>query len=68
VVSAQEASRLSREAMEITQLAYKEGATNDLDVVDAERRARDADSQALVSEDAARQARIDLLTASGRFP
>ncbi len=68
LVAAQEASRLSREALEITQLAYKEGATNDLDVVDAERRARDADSQALVSEDAARQARIDLLTASGRFP
>ncbi len=68
LVSAQEASKLSREALEITQLAYKAGATNDLEVVDAERRARDADSQALVSEDAARQARIDLLTASGRFP
>ena len=68
LLSAQEAARLSREALEITQLAYKEGATNDLEVVDAERRARDADSQALVSEDAARQARIDLLTASGRFP
>ena len=68
LLAAEEASRLSREALEITQLAYKEGATNDLEVVDAERRARDADSQALVSEDAARQARVDLLTASGRFP
>ena len=58
----------AREALGMTQLAYKEGATNDLEVVDAERRARDADSQALVSEDSARQARIDLLTASGRFP
>jgi hypothetical protein len=36
-------------------------------VVDAAR-ARDASTQALISEDAARQARIDLLTASGRFP
>ena len=68
LAASHEASRLSREALEITQQAYQEGATNDLDVVDAERRARDADSQALVSEDAARQARIDLLTASGRFP
>ena len=66
--AAQEASRLARDALEMTQLAYREGATNDLEVVDAERRARDADTAALVSEDAARQARIDLLTASGRFP
>lgn len=68
LAAAGEASRLAREALEITQSAYKEGATNDLDVVDAERRARDADAQALLSEDASRQARIDLLTASGRFP
>lgn len=36
--------------------------------LDAERRARDAESAAAVSEDAARQARLDLLLASGRFP
>jgi outer membrane protein TolC len=52
----------------MTMLAYREGATNDLEVVDAERRARDADAAALIAEDTARQARIDLLSASGRFP
>jgi len=36
--------------------------------VDAERRSRDAEVAALVAEDGARQARIDLLSASGRFP
>lgn len=66
--SSQEAARLAQDSLQMTQLAYREGATNDLDVVDAERRARDASTQALISEDAARQARIDLLTASGRFP
>ena len=66
--SARQASKLAHDALEMTMLAYREGATNDLDVVDAERRARDADTAALSAEDTSRQARIDLLAASGRFP
>ena len=68
LASARQAAKLAHEALEMTNLAYREGATNDLEVVDAERRARDADTAALSAEDAARQARIDLLAASGRFP
>jgi outer membrane protein TolC len=68
LVSARNAARLAHEALEMTNLAYREGATNDLEVVDAEQRARNADTAALVAEDSARQARIDLLSASGRFP
>ena len=68
VASARSAARLAHEALAMSNLAYREGATNDLEVVDAERRARDADTAALVAEDAARQARIDLLAASGRWP
>ncbi len=68
LLSAREASRLANEALGMTQLAYREGATNDLEVVDAERRARDADSATLSAEDSARQSRIDLLAASGHFP
>jgi len=68
VRSARQAARLAHDALEMTMLAYREGATNDLEVVDAQRRARDADVASLVSEDTARQARIDLLAASGRFP
>ena len=41
---------------------------NALEVIDAERRSRDAETAAVVAEDAARQARLDLLAASGRFP
>jgi outer membrane protein TolC len=66
--SARQAAKLAHDALDMTMLAYREGATNDLEVVDAERRARDADTAALAAEDNARQARIDLLTASGRFP
>ena len=65
---AREASRLAGEALDITTLAYHAGATNDLEVVDAQRRARDAANAAAIAEDAARQARIDLLAATGRFP
>jgi outer membrane protein TolC len=68
VYAARNAARLAREALEMTMLAYREGATNDLEVVDAQQRARNAETQALVAEDSARQARIDLLSASGRFP
>ena len=66
--AAREAARLAHDALEMTMLAYREGATNDLEVVDAEQRARNADTAALVAEDTSRQARIDLLAASGRFP
>lgn len=48
--------------------AYRAGATTDIEVVDAQRRARDADSQVALGEDAARQARLDLLLATGAFP
>ena len=65
---AREAARLANEARELTDLAYKVGATSNLEVIDAERRARDADTSAVIAEDTARQARLDLLGASGRFP
>ena len=48
--------------------SYRAGASTDIEVVDAERRARDAESQVALAEDAARQARLDLLLATGAFP
>jgi len=49
-------------------MAYKAGASTNLEVIDAERQARDADTAVAVAEDSLRQARLDLLIASGRFP
>lgn len=66
--SAHEAAALSREALELSTLAYRTGSTNNLPVIDAERRSRDAALIAVQAEDATRQARFDLLLASGRFP
>jgi outer membrane protein TolC len=68
LASARDASRLARRAMDLAALAYKAGATTNLEVIDAARSARDADTAAAQAEDLSRQARLDLLVASGRFP
>ncbi len=68
LAAARRAAELARQAFDLADLAYKTGATTNLEVIDAERRSRDAETAAVVAEDAARQARLDLLAASGRFP
>lgn len=55
-------------ALELAATAWQAGATTNLELIDAERRARDAWTQAAIAEDGARQARLDTLLASGRFP
>ena len=54
--------------VELAELSYRAGATSNIEVVDAERRAREAETAYAVAEDASRQARLDLLAACGRFP
>jgi outer membrane protein TolC len=66
--AAQNASHLATQALELSNLAYQAGATTNIEVIDAERNARDAETNAAIAEDGARQARLDLLVASGRFP
>jgi len=55
-------------ALSLANEAYRAGATSNLDLIDAERRARDAALTAVIAEDAVRQAKLDLLAAAGRFP
>jgi outer membrane protein TolC len=66
--SAQAAAELAHQALDLANLAYHAGATTNIEVIDAERRARDADSAAVIAEDNVRQARLDLLVAAGQFP
>jgi len=66
--SARAAAELAHQALDLANLAYQAGATTNIEVIDAERRARDADSAAVVAEDNVRQARLDLLVAAGQFP
>jgi outer membrane protein TolC len=65
---ARQSAAFGKQALALANLAYRAGATTNLEVIDAERQARDAETQAAIAEDAARQARLDLLAASGRFP
>ncbi|HUB06925.1 MAG TPA: TolC family protein [Myxococcales bacterium] len=66
--AAADAAAAAHQALDVANLMFKAGATTNIDVVDAERRARDADTAAAIAEDAVRQARLDLLAAVGRFP
>ncbi|HVR07546.1 MAG TPA: TolC family protein [Thermoanaerobaculia bacterium] len=68
LVSARRAAAQAHEALDIVNLSYGAGASTSLDVLDAQRRARDADTAVATAEDAARQARLDYLQGSGRFP
>jgi outer membrane protein TolC len=65
---AHQSAGFAAKALRLANAAYRGGATTNLEVIDAERQARDADTQAAIAEDAAREARLDLLAAAGRFP
>jgi outer membrane protein TolC len=68
LTASQKSAKAAHEALDLATVAYKAGATTNLEVIDAERRARDADLAVAQAEDAARRARLELLAASGRFP
>jgi outer membrane protein TolC len=68
LLAARQAADLAKQALDLATIAYTAGATTNIEVIDAERRARDAETAAVIAEDGARQARLDLLAASGRFP
>jgi outer membrane protein len=62
------AAEQAQQVLEITSISFRAGATTNIEVVDAQRRARDADTAVAVAEDGVRRARLDLLNALGRFP
>jgi outer membrane protein TolC len=62
------AAQQALEVLSITNTAFQAGATTNLEVIDAQRTARDAESAVAIGEDAVRRARLDLLIGLGRFP
>lgn len=68
LLSAKQAAGFAAQALRFASLAYEAGASTNIEVVDAERRARDADSAVVVAEDAVHQTRVQLLAATGHFP
>jgi len=65
---ANQSADFAQRALNLANAAYRAGATTNLEVIDAERQARDAETQAAIAADGSREARLDLLAASGRFP
>jgi multidrug efflux system outer membrane protein len=68
LVTAREAVDQATEVLRITTAAFEVGATTNIEVIDAQRSLRDAETAAALAEDAVRRARLDLLVAIGRFP
>ncbi len=68
LVSSRDAAKLASQALDLANAAYRAGAVTNIEVIDAERQARDAATQAEIAADSVRQARLAMLTATGRFP
>jgi outer membrane protein TolC len=68
LTSARLAAQQANEVLKISTAAFEVGATTNIEVIDAQRSARDAETLAEVAEDALRRARLELLVAIGRFP
>jgi outer membrane protein TolC len=58
----------AHEVVEIVNVSFRAGASTNIEVIDAQRVARDADTAVAVAEDGVRHARLDLLVALGLFP
>jgi cobalt-zinc-cadmium efflux system outer membrane protein len=68
VAATHQAAENAIEALRITEVAYRAGATTNIEVVQAQQTARNAEIEAAVADDRLRQARLDLLVALGQFP
>jgi HAE1 family hydrophobic/amphiphilic exporter-1 len=68
LASARLAAQQAAEVLKITIIAFDAGASTNIEVIDAQRSARDLETAVAQAEDRVRQARLDLLVALGRFP
>jgi outer membrane protein TolC len=68
LASAQAAASQAQEVVTIVNVSFRAGAATNIEVIDAERTARDAETSVVVSEDTLRRARFELLNALGQFP
>jgi len=65
---AQLAADRANQVVQITDVAFREGASTNIEVLDAQRQARDVETQSAIAEDALKRAQLDLLVSLGRFP
>lgn len=68
VSNARLARQHAADVVRITDIAFRAGGVTNLELIDAQRSARDTDTAVAVAEDRVRRARLDLLVAMGQFP
>jgi outer membrane protein TolC len=68
VAAARDAADQARQVETITNVSFRAGAATNIEVIDAERSARDLDAAVVIADDQLRRARLELLNALGRFP
>ena len=68
VASARLAAEQASEVLKITITAFETGASTNIEVIEAQRAARDVHTALAQAEDSLRQAQFELLVALGRFP
>ncbi|MCU1281720.1 MAG: outer rane efflux protein [bacterium] len=66
--SAQEAAKVSADVVRLTAVSYRAGLSTNIEVIDAQLASLNADVAAALAENNERQAQLDLLLATGRFP
>jgi len=68
LASARAGAEQAKQVVEIVNVSFRVGASTNIEVIDAQRVARDADTAVAVAEHGVRQARLNLLVALGLFP
>jgi outer membrane protein TolC len=66
--SALEAAKVSADVVRLTTVSYRAGLSTNIEVIDAQLASLNADVAAALAENNERQAQLDLLLATGRFP
>lgn len=68
LASARAAADQAQQVVNITNISFRAGAATNIEVIDAERVARDSGTAVAIAEDQLRRARLELLNALGVFP
>jgi outer membrane protein len=68
LTSARAAVEQAEQVVTITNVSFRAGAATNIEVIDAQRAALDAETQAAVAQDVLTRAKFELLNALGRFP
>jgi len=68
LIEAERAKSQAAKALTLATASYRRGLRQNLEVIDAERQARDTATQAVLAHNTLRRAQVDLVAAAGQFP